>query len=106
MSHNLTPPFAMSKAGLIVNGIPMLHIRLDEVTSKMHCIVTTESDNEVSLNIPLKLDRIFSYFSTRSLTDDEIESCHYIKTGRLCTDEEVWIHIATVLQTMRIAESI
>ena len=38
----------------------------------------------------MQLDGIFSYFVTRELTQEEIETCEYIKTLQLCPDSDDW----------------
>ncbi len=88
MSHNLIPTFAMHKAELVVNNITKIYTKPDELTNETHCIVVTDADNGVSLKIPLKLDRFFSYFPMRKLSEDEIESCKDIETVVLCPNDK------------------
>ena len=69
MPHNLIPPFILREAGLQVSGVPKIHC--DEPTIEDHSIY----DDKTKLQIPLKLDGIFSYFQTRALTLNEIQNC-------------------------------
>ena len=78
MSHNLIPPFILREAGLIVNDVPRIHTKVEELTNETHCIVARESEVGIDLKIPLKLDGIFSCFNTRKLTSEEIEDCEFI----------------------------
>ena len=68
MRHNLIPPFIMREAGLIVNEVPLIHTKAEELTNETHCIVSTGEGDNAKLKIPLKLDGIFSHFETRKLT--------------------------------------
>ena len=87
MSHNLIPPFIMREAGLIVNDVPRIHTKSEELTDETHCIV---SKGEVEMKIPMKLDGIFSYFPTRKLTHEEVEACEYIETVGLTPNGTDW----------------
>ena len=60
MTHNLIPPFVMREAGLIVNDVPRIHTKPEELTNETHCIVATAASNGADLKIPLQLDGIFS----------------------------------------------
>ena len=42
------------------------------------------------MKILLRLDGIFSYFPTRKLTAEEIESCEYMRTVGLTPDGPEW----------------
>jgi len=90
MRHNLIPPFIMREAGLIVNEVPRIHTKPEELTDETHCIVSSGDDENAKLKIPLKLDGIFSYFETRKLTNDEIDGCEYIETVGLCPSGPGW----------------
>ena len=86
MANNLIPPFIMREAGHIVNDIPKIHCG-DEATSSSHCILP-RGHNE--LKIPLLLKGIFSYFHTRSLTQDELERCDEMEAVCLTPDTREW----------------
>ena len=88
--HNLISPFILREAGLPVNEMPRIHSKPDELTSKTHCIVARAELNGVDLRVPLKLDGIFSYFTTRKLTEEEVEACEYIPTLELSPDAKDW----------------
>ena len=90
MSHNLIPPFIMRAAGLIVNDVPRIHTKTEDLTNETHCIVSEGEDSEVKMKIPLKLDGIFSYFETRELTMEEINHCEYMETVDLCPNRDAW----------------
>ena len=68
LKHNLVPPFILREAGLTVNDTPKIHVP-DPDTSD-HSITFPTSN----LRIPLQLWVIFSYFPSRTTTDDEIEN--------------------------------
>ena len=72
LDHHLIPPFIMRESGVTVNDIPKIHIK--EPSNEDHSIIIEDFD----LHIPLQLDGIFSYFETRSPTDDEISHCDKI----------------------------
>ena len=88
MEHNLVPPFILREAGLVVNDVPKIHTRQDELSNDTHCIVANEDTNGIDLRIPMKLDGAFSYFATRKLTEEEINNCEYIETLQLCPDSD------------------
>ena len=90
MSHNLIPPFIMREAGLIVNDVPRIHTRSEDLNNGTHCILTDGETGDPKLKIPLKLDGIFSYFETRMMTEEEVEHCEYIETVDLCPDRDKW----------------
>ena len=90
MPHNLIPPFILREAGLRVNEVPRIHTKQEEITDETHCIVARAEDNGLDLRIPLKLDGIFSYFTTRKLTEEEVEACEYIPTLELSPDAKDW----------------
>ena len=56
MSHNLIPPFIMREAGLVVNDVPRIHVRIDDLSNETHCIVAKEDPNGADLKIPMSLD--------------------------------------------------
>ena len=82
----------MREAGLIVNDVPRIHKRQDDLTNQKHFIVSmVDVDyNGTNLNIRMKLDGIFSYFPTRKLTMDELEECEYMETVYLSPDAAQW----------------
>ena len=84
MKHNLIPPFILRESGLIVQDIPKIHC--DKPTVEDHLIY----DSVTKLQIPLKLDGIFSYFPTRALTLQEMENCDQIEHVLLYPDVETW----------------
>ena len=62
------------------------------MTNQTHCIVSMVDgdDNDTNLNISMKLDGIFSYFTIRKLTMDELEECEYMETVYLSPDVAQW----------------
>ncbi len=62
MDHNLIPPFLIRLAGLQVDETPKHQLALPTIDN--HTIY----DSESGMRIHLKLNRIFSYFSTQTLT--------------------------------------
>ena len=50
----------------------------------------SSADDDTELRIPLKLDGIFSYFLTRTLTQVEIENCEDMQTLHLTPDVAQW----------------
>ena len=82
--HNLVPPFLMREAGLIVNDKPKIHCQ--DPSAEDHTIYDKEHD----LRIPLQLDGIFSYFPTRSLTQDELEFAEDYPVVLLSPDSPSW----------------
>ena len=67
MDHNLLPPFILREAGLTVNDVPKIQVSVPSVED--HSIFIPSID----LRIPLSLWGIFSYFTTRMPTADELE---------------------------------
>ena len=84
--HNLVPPFVMREAGLEVNEQPKIHCEPERVTEVDHSIYCRDND----LRIPLKLDGIFSYFPTRSLTRYEMEHPEEMPHVLLSPDTPYW----------------
>ena len=80
MNHNLAPPFIFREAGLIVNDVPKIHTRKEDLTNETHSIVSKDYDdnNGTNLCIHMKLDGIFSYFPTPKTTMSKLENCEYI----------------------------
>ena len=39
MEHNLIPPFIMREAGLVINDVPRIHTRTEDLTNKAYSIV-------------------------------------------------------------------
>ena len=72
LENNLIPPFIMREAGLTVNEVPKIHVQNPD--SSDHAITFPSSN----LSIPLQLWGTFSYFSSRTPTSDEIDSCDKI----------------------------
>jgi hypothetical protein len=67
MGHNLIPPFLICEAGLALDEMPKF--QLDTPTIDNHAIV----DNVTGMRIHLKLNGIFSYFTTRNLLQEEMD---------------------------------
>ena len=80
----------MIEAVLKVNDVTKIQIERQNLTNESHCIVSTADINGTGLRIPMQLDRIFSYFPTRKLTQEEIDKCEYIKTVYLTPDAAEW----------------
>ena len=51
MTNNLIPPFIMREAGLIVNDVPRIHTKLEELVNETRCIVAKESEVSMNLNV-------------------------------------------------------
>ena len=84
MEHNLVPPFIMREAGLIVNDIPK--IQCIDPGIEDHSIYSREDD----LRIPLKLRGVFSYFTTRKLSQEEISYSEAYDIVFFTPDSEHW----------------
>jgi hypothetical protein len=67
MNHNLIPPFILCEQGIKVND-----------TAKIHCADPMKEDHSIvvdsTLQIPLSLNGVFSYFPTRLPTVAELQS--------------------------------
>ena len=72
LHHNLLPPFILREAGLIVNETAKIHCH--KPTNENHAIISKDPD----LIIPLQLNGIFSFFHTRTPTEEEMESDNII----------------------------
>jgi hypothetical protein len=79
--NNLTPPFLMREAGIVVNDVPKIH--MDNPQVEDHSLYFKEKD----LRIPMSLDGIFSYFPTDKPTVKDIEECENIL---YLTPESTW----------------
>ena len=92
MNHNLVSPFILQEAGLIVNDVPKIQTRQENLTNETHCIVSKDDgdNNGTNLFIHMKLDGIFLYFPTRKLTMNELKNCEYIETVYLIPDAARW----------------
>ena len=88
MNHNLVPPFILREAGLVVNDVPKIHTRAQELTNETHCVISSpdEDGNGTDLKIHMKLDGIFSYFLTRKLTLNELKEWSNMETVYLTPD--------------------
>ena len=84
MEHNLIPPFIMREAGLTVNEVPKVQVQ--QPTIEDHSIY----DENTDLRIALKLRGIFSYFDTRSLTEDEVMNSENLQVIFLTPDCHEW----------------
>jgi len=65
MDHNLLPPFLIREASLFLDETPKF--QSTNLSRDNHTIY----DDETGLRIHLQLNGTFSYFQTRSLTEDE-----------------------------------
>ncbi len=72
LEDNLIPPFIMQQGGVDVNDVPKIHCQ--DPSPSDHCIRFKNHE----LKIPLKLNGTFSFFHTRTPTDDELKSCDKI----------------------------
>ena len=80
MTYNLILPFILDESELEVDTKPKIHSKNLSVDS--HSIFDTATE----LRIPLKLRGIFSYFTSRSLTSEEIQDCKSYDTVYLTPD--------------------
>ena len=72
MDHNLIPPFIMRAGGVTVRDTAKIHCKYP--TRDDHCIrFGTGTEND--LRIPLQLFGTFSYFHTRTPTEEELFEC-------------------------------
>ena len=69
LKHNLIAPFIMREAGVIVDDKPKIHSW--DVDHTNH----SQFFPDINVQIPLKLNGIFSYFEIWALTCNEIEHC-------------------------------
>ena len=76
MENNITLPFLMYEAGLLVNDLSRINC-VEDMYHKSHSIIFQEEN--IGLRIPLRLDEIFSYFPTQSLTPEEIENIVHVE---------------------------
>ena len=84
MDHNLIPPFLIREAGLFLDETPKYHASLPTVSN--HSII----DSDTGMHIHLDLNGIFSYFLTRKLTLDEMESWDQYPVVFLTPDADRW----------------
>ena len=87
MENNLIPTFIMREAGLLVNDVARIYCG-EDVSHKSHYIIVQEED--VDIHIKLRLDRIFSYSPTQSLTPEEIENIDYVEAIFFTPDSTSW----------------
>ena len=92
MNHNLVLTFILQEAGLIVNDVPKIHTRQEDLTNETHCIVSKDDNdnNGTDIRIRMKLDGIFLYFPTRKLTMNKLKNYEYIETVHLSLDASQW----------------
>lgn len=81
MPHNLIPPFIIREAGITVKEVPKIHCK--DPTSNDHCIIFPKD----KFRIPMLLTGIFSYFSTFTPTETQVEECENVY---LLTPEGKW----------------
>jgi hypothetical protein len=84
MGHNLIPPFLIRKAGLALDEMPKF--QLDTPMINNHAIV----DNITGMRIHLKLNGIFSYFTTRNLLQEEMDHWDTYPIVFLTPDGDSW----------------
>jgi hypothetical protein len=84
MDHNLIPPFLIRLAGLQVDRTPKHQLALPTIDN--HAIYDLES----GMRTHLKLNGIFSYFTTQTLTLDEIENWENFLIVFLTLDGDGW----------------
>ena len=80
MEHNLIPPFILRELVLVLHDTP-----------KMYCNVPSAEDHslfdqETGMRITFTLDRTFSVFKSRSLTNEEINNVEDFETVFLTPD--------------------
>ena len=80
----MIPPLILREVVLAVSEVTKIHC--DEPTVEDHSIY----DNVTKLQIPLKLDGIFSYFPTQALTLEEMQRCDEMKHVFRSPDAETW----------------
>ena len=81
MEQNLIPPFVMREAGIVVNDTPKIHVK--DPTIEDHSLYFEETN----FRIPMALWGTFSYFPTRSPTNDELAACDDVY---LLTPNGIW----------------
>jgi hypothetical protein len=84
MDHNLIPPFLIRLAGLQVDETPKHHLALPTIDNHANY------DSESGMHIHLKLNGIFSYFTTWALTLDKIENWENFPIVFLTPDGDAW----------------
>ena len=67
MMHNLMPPCIMQEVGVVVNDVPKIHV--DDAGPEHHSIHFPEEE----VQMPLKLNGVFSHFPTAKPTLEELE---------------------------------
>ena len=73
----------MHEAFLLVNDVSMIHFEKD-MYHKSHSNIVHKEDIEI--RIPLKMDGIFLYFPTRSLTTGDIDNINRFEAILLTPD--------------------
>ena len=81
LRHNLITPFIMRETGLIVNEEAKIHCSDPDMIN--HSIFLPE----LNLQIPLKLNGIFSNFTTHASTNEEVSHC---STFFITPDSTYW----------------
>jgi hypothetical protein len=84
MDHNLIPPFLIRLAGLQVDETPKHQLALPTVDN--HAIY----DSETGMHIHLKLNGIFSNFTTQALTLDKVENWDTFPIVFVAPDGDAW----------------
>ena len=84
MHHNLIPPFLMQEAGLLLDETPKFQLEMPTIDN--HAIV----DIDTGMQIHLKLNGIFSYFTTRNLIKAERDNWETYPIVFLTPDGDSW----------------
>ena len=84
MEHNLITPFILREAGLVLHDTPKIHSNVTSAEDQ------SMFDEETRLRIPFTLDRNFSVFKSRSLTNEEINNVEDFETVFLTPDSNKW----------------
>ena len=55
MNHNLVTPFILQNAGLIVNDVPKIHTRQEDLTNETHYIVSKDDSDNNGTNLRIRM---------------------------------------------------
>jgi hypothetical protein len=84
MHHNLIPPFLMREAGLLLDETPKFQLEMPTIDN--HAIV----DVDTGMRTHLKLNGIFSYFTTHNLIEAERDNWETYPIVFLTPDGDSW----------------
>ena len=87
MENNIIPTFLIAKAGILVNGVARIHY-IEDLSHKIHSVIAQEE--YIELRFPLRLDGIFSYLLTQSITPEDIEKIDHVEVIFLTPDLTSW----------------